>query len=65
MHDPQACVCLAMYDCSILSVMQGDDIPVDLSGDYWLGNLGSVVVVGTTVHSKGHWPTTVLQQRKC
>ncbi len=55
MHDALACVCLAMYHCSILRVMQGDDIPVDLSGDWRLGNLESVVVVGTLVQSHTHW----------
>ncbi|DBA70152.1 TPA: hypothetical protein ACH3X2_012204 [Trebouxia sp. C0005] len=35
--------------------MQGDNIFVDMDGDWWLGDLGSAVEVGAAVQSTTDW----------
>ena len=41
--------------CSLLYVMQGDNIFVDMDGDWWLGDLGSAVEVAAAVQSTTDW----------
>lgn len=35
--------------------MSGDNIFVDMNGDWWLGDLGSAVKVGAEIHSTTDW----------
>lgn len=41
--------------CSLLYTMQGDNIFVDMVGNWWLGDLGSAVEVGAAVQSTTVW----------
>lgn len=57
-HNVNACICLALQEflvCSLLHVMQGDNIFVDMAGDWWLGDLGSAVEVRAAVQSTTDW----------
>ena len=47
--------CLTMCEGSICSLLYGDNILVDMIGNWWLGDLGSAVQVGAPVHSTTQW----------